>query len=783
MPEEGRLALGVIAGFFADVRDGSIKGHAPFGHVGHFRIAQGGEGGEGPPSGILHKPPRLLQPASARHGLHPRIDTTIQIRAIRVQPKDGRALEARIQDRRPGEAGIAPPREQQVFPSLGDAIGIVGMDALRAFRILPDQFGMHAGEPLGANALLDLELDGLRSGTPIERGREQEFFEVEARAPHHQEAPVRAGLEEAMDMGREFAGREGIGGIDESRKMVGNLGLFGRGRGSGAHFQAPVDLAGVGGDDLEAIGLGELEGQGGFTRGGGAAQDGCEHAIMIAQEGEFAILPGPAMGVVRKILIFVVLTAGIILLGKVAPKVFGFLPKRAHAPAATNTDITPDSLRDSTNALPEVEADTTGGRWHEKLFEPLERAYGLTAKNIKQKKGFWEVVFPKGKPIHEYALQIENICRANAIAVEQGVELRPANRSVEYLLQSNGQRIKLRASLGNAFMAGSARLAIVFTDLDSLRETQLAALESAQWDKTLVVDAYCANPVIKKLRYTRPRNELLLELPMEPAAYPFVDPGKHALFIHHSKEDVEKILTEGLDSVPHAAGYASRLGDRAIENQPLLEKLFQFTARKGMVFLDLTGSPRSLARQTAAAQGARSRTVASFKDSLRVEEELARKCALAQKTGDAILVLPYTASAFRILEKSLDANAIRFNEMGLELVTLSSLVAAPDSVSTAPVVKSIPEPSAKPVAATKGKPAGANPAAQNAPKAPAARSAPAKPPAKPVAKPVPAKPAVKPAAPMAKSASPKPAAKPKAKAPAAGSKVKSDSARAKSGTR
>jgi polysaccharide deacetylase 2 family uncharacterized protein YibQ len=479
------------------------------------------------------------------------------------------------------------------------------------------------------------------------------------------------------------------------------------------------------------------------------------------------------MGIVRKILIFIVLTAGIILLGKVAPRVFPFDAKKRAEQAARhagaekdgdarppNAGLTPDGLRDSTNALPAVEADTTGGRWHEKLFEPLERGFGLTAKSIKQKKGFWEVVFPKGKPIHEYALQIENICRANAITVEQGVELRPANRSVEYLLQSNGQRIRLRASLGNAFMAGSARIAIAFLGLDSLDETELAALESAPWEKTLIVDPHCANPVLKKLRFTQARNEVLVELPMEPTSYPFVDPGKHALFIHHSKEEVEKILSADLDSLPKAAGFASRLGDRAIENQPLLEKLFRFTAVKGLVFLDLTGSPRSLARQTAAIQGARSRTLTAFKDEAHLEEELARKAAHAQKTGEAILALPYSAAALRNLAKALEANAIRFNEMGLELVTLSTLVAEPDTLNTTATKPAKAAPAAKPAAASR-------PSAAKQP-APAEKSK-AKPPAKVPAK-APAKPATKTTTKTTAKTPAKPVAKPLAK-PAAKTKA------------
>jgi polysaccharide deacetylase 2 family uncharacterized protein YibQ len=472
------------------------------------------------------------------------------------------------------------------------------------------------------------------------------------------------------------------------------------------------------------------------------------------------------MGVVRKILIFLVLTAGIIAVGKLVPRL---LPDRSSAPSAPNTGLSPDSLRDTTNALPAVEADTTGGRWHEKLFEPLERMYGLDSKSIKQKRGYWEAVFPKGKPIHEYALAIEEICRAKEITVEQGVELRPINRSVEYLLQSNGQRIKLRASLGNAFMAGSAKLAIVFTGLDSLTETQAAELESAAWDKSLVVNPYNPNPALKKLRFTRPRNELLVELPMEPSSYPYVDPGKHALFIHHSKEDVESILDEDLDSVKQAAGFVSRYGDRAIENQPLLEKFFQYTARKNLAFLDLTGSPRSLARQTAVAQGARSRSLTAYKDSVHIEEELARKAAMAQKTGDAILVLPYTATGFRNLQAALSAEAVRFNEMGLELVTLSSLAAKQDSIASAAEStkpseseKSAPAPasSARPAASKSGAPKGAassgksggagtpggkgKPSAGKSTSTPAAKSAKqaAKAPAKPAGK-TPAKPASK----------------------------------------
>lgn len=390
------------------------------------------------------------------------------------------------------------------------------------------------------------------------------------------------------------------------------------------------------------------------------------------------------MGVLRKILVFVLITSLLILAGRLAGK---YLPPDG---SVFGREPDPeDDLPDSTNALPDLPIDTTGAPWREKLFVPLAKEFSLPDKQIRRRQGYWEIIFPKGKPIHEYALAIENLCLAAGIRVVKGVELRPSNQGVEYHLETGDKVIKLRASLGKAFMAGSARLAIVFTRLDSLTETQLAALEAARWEKTLVVDPHSRNPVLKKIRYTHARNELLAELPMEPSSYPYLNPGQHALFIHHTREDVDRLLAAALDSLPKARGFATKHGDRAIENKPLLDKLFRQTAARNLLFLDLTESPRSLTRQVAGSLGARYRIAAVDKDSLGVGEELAHRAAVAQRTGEALWVIAWSPAAFRRLEKALAEHEGRMAETGLEFVTASRLPAsagraAADSSRTAP---------------------------------------------------------------------------------------------------
>lgn len=425
---------------------------------------------------------------------------------------------------------------------------------------------------------------------------------------------------------------------------------------------------------------------------------------MIAHAGENSILTSASMGLIRKILIFIVITSSIIAVGRFLPKV---LPKifPSTTPTRPDSDSNPNQITqdhnsetDSINALPDVLEDTTGGKWQSKLFSPLLTTFGLPEKQLKPKKGFFEIVFPKGKPIHEYALDIEKLCKQNDIVVEEGVELHPTGRRIEYRLSSNGQHIKLRASLGNSSMAGSAKLAIIFTNLDSLKETELSELENANWEKTLSVNAYGPNIALKKLRYTSARNDLLLDLPMEPSNYPYIDPGKHGLFIHQTEIEIKQILSDHLDSFPKAVGYTTKYGDRAIENQPLLDKVFQFTSQRNLLFLDVTGSQRSMSRQSAAAQSARCRTATPFIDGDPIEDELIKRALLAQKTGEAILVLKYSTRSFKQLTSAMAANANRFDEIGLEFVNVSHLLAqSKDSL----IIPATPAPQLHPTNKTK----------------------------------------------------------------------------------
>ncbi len=136
---------------------------------------------------------------------------------------------------------------------------------------------------------------------------------------------------------------------------------------------------------------------------------------------------------------------------------------------------------------------------------------------------------------------------------------------------------------------------------------------------------------------------------------------------------MDRTLAAALDKAPEAKGFVSRFGDRAIEHKPLLDKLFRTLAYRKLIFIDLTDSPRSQARQTAIAQGAICKTASEHDRLDELEAEFNKKAIAAQKTGEAVMVVKYSPQAFAKLNMLYHDHLERLQTQGIALVKLSEL--------------------------------------------------------------------------------------------------------------
>ena len=326
--------------------------------------------------------------------------------------------------------------------------------------------------------------------------------------------------------------------------------------------------------------------------------------------------------------------------------------------------------------LPWLYRDSALTVYRESVLRPLFKEYSLGPGKLSRQGGFVQVVFPRGKPLHEYAYEVESLCEQAHIRVLEGEEFDPPTEKLEYHLQvDSAEPFALRLSLGKNILAGSAHMALVVVSLDSVKDSAARQLLQLPFPLTLAIAAGDSSPVPARWMHLPPDKEALLELPMEPANYPYVRPGPGALFIHYSKSEVERLLKAKLKSYPGATGFASTFGDRAIENRPLLENALGFMATHSLIFLDLTGSPRSLSVSVAQQTGGivYASRVQEPDSAGKLEVQLLLRCDRAAKTGEGIWVLRYFPGLPGILESLLNKNRDHFEEEGLTWSTLSSV--------------------------------------------------------------------------------------------------------------
>ncbi len=81
--------------------------------------------------------------------------------------------------------------------------------------------------------------------------------------------------------------------------------------------------------------------------------------------------------------------------------------------------------------------------------------------------------------------------------------------------------------------------------------------------------------------------EVLLHLPLEPKAYPKINPGPWAIFTSMDDSEIKKIFLSNLKSIPDACGVNNHMGSRFMENEEKLKVLLTcIKEKKGLFFLD-----------------------------------------------------------------------------------------------------------------------------------------------------------------------------------------------------
>ncbi|TNF46457.1 divergent polysaccharide deacetylase family protein, partial [bacterium] len=147
---------------------------------------------------------------------------------------------------------------------------------------------------------------------------------------------------------------------------------------------------------------------------------------------------------------------------------------------------------------------------------------------------------------------------------------------------------------------------------------------------------------------------ILLHLPMEPEGYPGIDPGFGAVLVTQKPGEIDRILRENLEEVPHAVGLNNHMGSKATSDERIMSYILEFVKERDLIFVDSRTTPETVGYRIAMDIGIpaleRDVFLDNRRDQISIEEKAAELLDLAESRGWAIGIgHPYPETA-RALE-------------------------------------------------------------------------------------------------------------------------------------
>ncbi len=156
----------------------------------------------------------------------------------------------------------------------------------------------------------------------------------------------------------------------------------------------------------------------------------------------------------------------------------------------------------------------------------------------------------------------------------------------------------------------------------------------------------------------RAGKEAILHMPMEPVAGSSPGPGKLALMVDMSREEVRRRLERALDELSGVQGLNNHMGSEFTQHPGGMEVVAQVLAERGLYFLDSLTSPHSVAYETVR----RSHVPAlrndlfldlDVQDPALIEQRLQRLIERARRKGTAIGIGHPEPATARVLQEIL----------------------------------------------------------------------------------------------------------------------------------
>ncbi len=162
---------------------------------------------------------------------------------------------------------------------------------------------------------------------------------------------------------------------------------------------------------------------------------------------------------------------------------------------------------------------------------------------------------------------------------------------------------------------------------------------------------------------------ILLHQPMQPKGQEW-NPGRGALTMEHSPEQIEKIIEKNLQHVPYAVGVNNHMGSYLTELEEPMEVVLDYISRQGLFFIDSYTTAKSIGYKLALKMGVKTGRRNVFLDNVHDVDKIC--CQLeslvkyAEKHGSSIGIGHPYPETYEALKKCLPRYDSRVDIVGVE---------------------------------------------------------------------------------------------------------------------
>lgn len=151
-----------------------------------------------------------------------------------------------------------------------------------------------------------------------------------------------------------------------------------------------------------------------------------------------------------------------------------------------------------------------------------------------------------------------------------------------------------RPPAGSVTTTGAKRIVLILDDVGFENQPLEAA---AAIDAALTFAVIPSAPRAEKAAAMLAERgfEIICHLPMEPLDYPRQSPGREAILVSLTDEEIRERTRAGLRAVPNASGMNNHMGSRATRDRRVMENVAEVLREEGAFFIDSRTAGNSLA--------------------------------------------------------------------------------------------------------------------------------------------------------------------------------------------